>query len=103
MERTREPLCLTGSPRNWNQSVTYSSFSTYHHPSLEERSQSVPRAEGGPRMCRNDEEIFHLRMLLYEFKVMTKIFTRKLGTKTSLDHSSFITVLILFLKEFNVS
>ena len=54
-------------------------------------------------MCRKDKEIFHLRMLLYEFKVMTKIFTRKLGTNTSLDHSSFITVLILFLKEFNVS
>ena len=72
MERTREPLWLTGSPRNWYQSVTYSSFSTYHHPSLEERSQSVPRAEGGPRMCRKDEEIFHLRMLLYEFKEMTK-------------------------------
>ena len=42
-------------------------------------------------------------MLLYEFKVMIKIFTRKLGTNTSLDHSSFITVLILFLKEFNAS
>ena len=54
-------------------------------------------------MCRKDEEIFHLRMLLYEFKVMSKISTRKLGTNTSLDHSSFITVLILFLKEFNVS
>ena len=97
MERAREPLSLTGSRRNWYQSVTYSSFSTYHHPFLEERSQSVPRAEGGPRMCREDEEIFHLRMLLYEFKVMTKNIYQKAWYyylfRSQLVYHSFDTVL----------
>ena len=54
-------------------------------------------------MCRKAEEIFHLRMLLYEFSDNLKYLPESLVLNTCLDHSLYITVLILFLKECNVS